>query len=174
MEFHDQKTNRRGTVIFVDQGRIRVDFNHPLAGRKVEYRLKPLERIDKFEDKVFAFVSRRVPGVEQERFNIDFNKSDNTLNIHTPDLFGLQQGVGMQEFYISYDLQNNLDVGTVNFIHSYKKPPTPEPHDHDHDHDHDHGVELGKDEETAKEIAKPSKNKKKSTAKTKKKKIKLL
>ena len=165
MEFQDQKTNKRGTVIFVDQGRIRVDFNHPLAGRKVEYRLKPLERIDKFEDKVFAFISRRIPGLEQDKFNLDFNKKDNALNITTPDFFGLQQGVGMSEFYASYDLQNNLDIGTVNFIHSYKKPPTPEPHDHDHDHDHDHGVELGKDEKIAKEIKKPSKSKKKTTVK---------
>lgn len=168
MEFHDQKTNKRGTVIFVDQGRIRVDYNHPLAGRRVEYRLKPIERIDKFEDKIFAFISRRIPGLEQDKFKLDFNKTENTLNIGTPDFFGLQQGVGMSEFYVSYDLQNNLDIGTVNFIHSYKKPPTPEPHDHDHDHNHDHSVELGKDNEIAKEIAKPAKktDSKKSTKKS--------
>ena len=171
MEFRNEKTGKTGQVIFVDQGRIRVDFNHPLAGRQVEYRVKPLERIDKFEDKVFAFISRRIPGLEQDKFPLDHNKSANTLNITTPDFFGLQQGVGMQEFYIAYDLQNNLELETVNFIHSYKKPPTPAPHDHDHDHDHDHEgekVELGKDDAVAKEIAKPKKKatpKKKTTTK---------
>lgn len=163
MEFRNEKTGKTGQVIFVDQGRIRVDFNHPLAGRQVEYRVKPLERIDKFEDKVFAFISRRIPGLEQEKFPIDYKKSEKTLNITTPDFFGLQQGVGMQEFYIAYDLQNNLEIETVNFVHSYKKPPAPAPHDHDHDHDHEK-LELGKDDAVAKEITKP---KKKSTTKKK-------
>ncbi|TFG19662.1 MAG: hypothetical protein EU530_05560 [Promethearchaeota archaeon] len=172
MEFRNEKTGKTGQVITVDQGRIRVDFNHPLAGRQVEYRVKPLERMDKFEDKVFAFISRRIPGLEQDKFPLDHNKSTNTLNITTPDFFGLQQGVGMSEFYVAYDLQNNLGLETVNFIHSYKKPPTPAPHDHEHDHDHDHDhdhedekVDLGKDDSIAEEIAKPT-NKKSTTKKS--------
>jgi len=152
MEFHDQKTGKRGTVISVEQGRIRVDFNHPLAGRKVEYRLKPLERIDEFDDKIFAYISRRIPGVEQEKFKLEFQKTDNKLDIHTPDYFALQQNIGMTEFYIAYDLQNNLNIETVNFIHSYKKPA---PHDHDQDHEHEEKkVDLVKDESPTEDIAK--------------------
>ncbi|MBN2157646.1 MAG: hypothetical protein JW776_16485 [Candidatus Lokiarchaeota archaeon] len=161
MEFRNEKTGKTGTVITVDQGRIRVDFNHPLAGRKVEYRLKPLERIDEFEDKVFAYISRRIPGVEEDKFKLDYNKSENKLDIGTPDFFGLQQNIGMTEFYVAYDLQNNLDIDTVNFIHSYKKPKA-----HDHDHDHEEKVELGKDEKLAEEIAKEE-TKPKKTAKKK-------
>ena len=55
MDFHDEKKNRHGTVISANQGRVRIDYNHPLAGRPIEYKLKAVERIDKFEPAVRFF-----------------------------------------------------------------------------------------------------------------------
>ena len=48
--------NRRGRVLSVSSGRVRVDFNHPLAGRVLEYDLEIKEKLEKPEDKIKAVV----------------------------------------------------------------------------------------------------------------------
>jgi FKBP-type peptidyl-prolyl cis-trans isomerase 2 len=127
MDFHDEKANRHGQVIYADQGRVRIDYNHPLAGRPIEYKLKPLERIDGFEEKVFAFLGRYMANVVPDLFKLDYKKKDKVLNIEVPQFFAFQQNLGMAELRSSNDLQKHLELETVNFIHSYKKPPaTPE------------------------------------------------
>lgn len=42
------------TVKSVNSGRVMVDANHPLAGEKVTYELKVLEKVEKSEDKIKA------------------------------------------------------------------------------------------------------------------------
>ncbi|MCP4763118.1 MAG: hypothetical protein GY870_15180, partial [archaeon] len=126
MEFYDEKTRKQGYVISAEQGRIRIDFNHPLAGKPVQYKLKAMERIEKFEDKVLAFVGRRMQGAVADLFKIDYKEDDQTLNIEVPQYYAMQQGLGMAEFSLSYELQMYLKVGDVNFIHSFKKQPDPE------------------------------------------------
>lgn len=127
-EYHDEK-GRHGTVISMDQGRIRVDFNHPLAGRKVQYKLKALERIDKFEDKVLAYLGRRMQGTLPDLFKIDYKEAEKTIDITVPEYFAFQQNIGYAEFGSAYDLQNYLKVDIVNFIHQFKKRPEPVPQD---------------------------------------------
>ncbi len=48
--------NLYGRVLSVSSGRVRVDFNHPLAGKKLEYKVK-IEKIIKDEkEKVLALI----------------------------------------------------------------------------------------------------------------------
>lgn len=42
----------KGKIISVDGGRVKVDFNHPLAGKVLEYELKILKKITKPEEKI--------------------------------------------------------------------------------------------------------------------------
>jgi len=49
--------NLNGRVISSDGGRIRVDFNHPLAGKNLEYDVEIKEEIKDGPDKVMAIVS---------------------------------------------------------------------------------------------------------------------
>src|SRR3989338_7894131 len=44
--------NLRGRVISVASGRVRVDFNHPLAGKVLVYDLEVKEKIEKPEEKI--------------------------------------------------------------------------------------------------------------------------
>lgn len=48
--------NRRGRVLSVSSGRVRVDFNHPLAGKMIEYDLEIKEKLEKDEDKIKGIV----------------------------------------------------------------------------------------------------------------------
>ncbi|MBI4009810.1 MAG: peptidylprolyl isomerase [Candidatus Aenigmarchaeota archaeon] len=49
--------NLNGRVVSSDGGRIRVDFNHPLAGKKLEYEVEIKGEIKEDSEKVMAIVS---------------------------------------------------------------------------------------------------------------------
>jgi FKBP-type peptidyl-prolyl cis-trans isomerase 2 len=48
--------NMRGRIVSVDGGRIRIDFNHPLAGKTLEYELELKSVLQKKDEKVRAVV----------------------------------------------------------------------------------------------------------------------
>lgn len=60
--------NALGKVMSVSSGRIRVDFNHPLAGKTLVYDLEVVEKIDSNEGKAKAIV--------------DFYVGDGTAKLH--------------------------------------------------------------------------------------------
>jgi FKBP-type peptidyl-prolyl cis-trans isomerase 2 len=47
-------SNLRGRVLSISGGRVKVDFNHPLAGKELEYDLEIKEEITEKEDKIKA------------------------------------------------------------------------------------------------------------------------
>jgi FKBP-type peptidyl-prolyl cis-trans isomerase 2 len=60
-------------IISVSGGRIMVDFNNPLAGKEVNYKIKVIRKVENSDEKVKAlneFLFRR---------NIEFEWKDNTL-----------------------------------------------------------------------------------------------
>ncbi|VVB74159.1 Putative FKBP-type peptidyl-prolyl cis-trans isomerase [uncultured archaeon] len=62
-------SNAVGKVQSVSSGRVRVDFNHPLAGREIEYHVELVKEIkDKKEiaEKIFEKYYSRVPGTKKE------------------------------------------------------------------------------------------------------------
>jgi peptidylprolyl isomerase len=60
----------------VSGGRVRVDFNHPLAGRELHYKLKLLFRIDSVQEKAFSLLDHYNLKAERE-------VKDKTLEIRT-------------------------------------------------------------------------------------------
>lgn len=48
--------NLNGRVLSVSGGRVKVDFNHPLAGKTLEYEIEIKEKITKSTDKIKAIV----------------------------------------------------------------------------------------------------------------------
>lgn len=44
--------NLRGKIVSSDGGRIRVDFNHPLAGKTLEYEVEVLKEVSEMNEKV--------------------------------------------------------------------------------------------------------------------------
>ncbi len=47
---------RIGKILTVTGGRIMVDFNHPIAGKNVEYKIKILRKIEDLNEKVKALI----------------------------------------------------------------------------------------------------------------------
>jgi FKBP-type peptidyl-prolyl cis-trans isomerase 2 len=84
--FHEQKVNpvpgamfnfdgRIAKILTVSGGRVMIDFNNPLAGKDVSYKVKVLRKIENTDDKVNAlndFLFRK---------KFDFEIKDNTIKM---------------------------------------------------------------------------------------------
>ncbi|MDY6776749.1 MAG: peptidylprolyl isomerase [Candidatus Nanohaloarchaea archaeon] len=72
---------RRGKIISVSSGRVRVDFNHPLAGKDLEYDVEVLDVLDSVEDRVKAVMEYY--GLDEA--GAEFELGDGELELKLPD-----------------------------------------------------------------------------------------
>ncbi len=68
----------RGRILSVSGGRVRVDFNHPLAGKKLEYDIEIKEKITDVNEKILAILELFLK-FEKDEINIKIEKE--TLEI---------------------------------------------------------------------------------------------
>ncbi len=152
-EFTNKK-GQRGTVTNITQGKVIVDYNHPLAGQSIDYNLEVIDRIETFDEKIEYFMlSKGIPKENIKEFVIQRGK-DNELEIAIPKMF-LFQNLTYLKFGLAMDLQTHMgeEIGNVKFIEIYEKMPIPtspmdsvqqkiedfeKDHDHDHNHEHNH------------------------------------
>jgi len=59
----------RGRIVSMDGGRVKVDFNHPLAGKILEYDMEIVGEIKEQDEKIKAVVCY-FTGVEKENFDL--------------------------------------------------------------------------------------------------------
>ena len=149
--------NQRGTVIRVTQGKVIVDYNHPLAGQNVDYNLEVINKIEDFGEQIEYFMlSKGIPQNSVKEFKMTFTPNDKTISFDVPKTF-MFQNLTMLKFGLAMDLQTHMGnvIETVKFVEVFEKIPMPtapadsvmqkveefnkeQEHDHDHDHDHDH------------------------------------
>lgn len=121
---------QRGTVTNVVQGRVIVDYNHPLAGQHLEYNLEIIDKIEDFNEKIEYFmISKGISKENVKDFKVSYNKKTKSLEIIIPKMF-LFQNLAYFKFGIAMDLQTHMseDIGDVKFIEIFEKipvPPTP-------------------------------------------------
>ena len=72
-----------GKVQSVSGGRVRVDFNHPLAGKKIEVEIELLrlikdnkERLEILSEKYFPFIKKEKIVVKENEIIIDANNEE--------------------------------------------------------------------------------------------------
>jgi FKBP-type peptidyl-prolyl cis-trans isomerase SlyD len=73
--------NLQGRVLAISGGRVKVDFNHVLAGKELEYELEIKKLIEKVEEKVQAVYSIFVKSKEEPK--VSFN--DGVAEIYLKD-----------------------------------------------------------------------------------------
>ncbi len=66
----------KGRVLTVSGGRVRVDFNHPYAGKHLVYEVEVLEKIEDPIEKVKALIELRMPNVDKEKVIIEVGEKD--------------------------------------------------------------------------------------------------
>jgi len=63
----------RGRILSISGGRVRVDFNHPLAGKTLEYDVEIKEKITNTKEKIFAILELFLK-FEKNEINVRIDK----------------------------------------------------------------------------------------------------
>ncbi|MBY9007971.1 MAG: FKBP-type peptidyl-prolyl cis-trans isomerase [Candidatus Lokiarchaeota archaeon] len=118
---------QKGTVTNVIQGKVIVDYNHPLAGQNIDYNVEILDKIEGFEKQIEYFmVNKGIPKESVSQFKLNYNNKDKTLEIRIPQMF-LFQNLTYVKFGLAMDLQTHMadEIGNVKFVEIYEKMPIP-------------------------------------------------
>lgn len=72
---------KTAVVRSVGAGRVQVDFNAPLAGKTLVYDLTVKKIIEDKLEKIKAVIHRRIPSVSIDKFNLDVNEKEITVEL---------------------------------------------------------------------------------------------
>jgi len=103
--------NLRGRILSVSSGRVRVDFNHPLAGKTLIYDLEIKEKIDKPEDKIKAVIE-----IYTKIDNVKVVINNKEAEIIVPPLIN-----PVYKKKIADDIMKFLDIEKVKFSEIFEK-----------------------------------------------------
>lgn len=106
--------NMRGRILSVSSGRVKVDFNHPLAGKNLVYDLEIKSKIDDSAEKIKALVEFYTK-LQKDKINVSI--SENEAEVITPP--------GVSPLYkkkIADDIRKFLGIGKVKFSEIFEKP----------------------------------------------------
>ncbi len=68
-----------GSVLSVSSSRVRMDYNHLLAGKDIGYKVKIHKKITNKEEKIKALLKRRLPGSNLDNLDVKFNGDQITI-----------------------------------------------------------------------------------------------
>ena len=125
-EFQNKK-GQQGVITSIRQGKVMIDYNHPLAGQSVDYNIEIVDKIEEFDEKIEYFIlNKGIPKDNIKEFTINYHEEEKTLEITVPKMF-LFQNLTYVKFGIAYDLQTYMpdDIGDVKFIEVYEKMAPP-------------------------------------------------
>ena len=126
-DFVKKGTGQRGTVTRVDQGKVMVDYNHPLAGQSIDYNVEVVDIIEDFNEKVEYFmVAKGIPQENISEFTFSHDAKSKDIEIIIPKMF-LFQNLTYVKFGLAMDLQTHMadEINNVKFIEIYEKMPMP-------------------------------------------------
>ena len=138
--------NQVAIVRQVSGGRILVDFNHPLAGREVEYAITPLKKVEKKEEQVKALISMEM-GLPEQQWSFEI-KGD-TLILTFPE--ALKVMIEHVKEKLAQRVQDTIHFKKVELLYSATKEEEKAQKDtkgkegkaneHQHTHEHLHDAE---------------------------------
>ena len=106
----------RGRVLSVSGGRVRVDFNHPLAGKTLVYDLEITKKIEGNEEKIRSLFQMYTK-VDTSKTKMIFN--DKMVDLEVPPLIN-----PLVKKKISDDITSLMGFDKVRFIETYEKRKT--------------------------------------------------
>jgi len=144
--------NKAGTIISANPGRVRVDFNHQLAGKTLVYKYTVRSKAETVHDKVSLILEMYYGKPGDFKVHVKGEEADIVLM----EQCKYDPRWMITKLQIVRDLREFAGMNRVRLIEEYirpeekkdEKPAEPAPeheHDHGHDHHHEH-VEEKKDE----------------------------
>lgn len=114
-----------GIIRSVSGGRVRLDFNHELAGKNLEYQLKVVEIIEDDTEKVKSMIGLHypAPNLDSEKHQVTIEDDKVVINMDEMAKFDQRpyMDVTMARFRIARDIQENMDIATVEFVDSFTR-----------------------------------------------------
>lgn len=121
-----QSEGNTGKILTVNGGRVKVDFNHELAGKDLVYDVEVTEIIADEEEKIKSMIELHYsnPNMDIEKTEIDI--VDGVANIKLDEMAKFDQksymDVTFARFRIAKDIWDNIDeITKVNFVDEFEK-----------------------------------------------------
>jgi len=107
--------NRRGTVVTATAGRVIVDFNDPLAGKKLRYKFRITEKLEELERKAQAIIELYYPSYE----GFKISQQEDFINVVLPEICKSDQRWLLVKFAVVGDLKDYAGINKARFIEEY-------------------------------------------------------
>ena len=115
-----------GKILTVNGGRVKVDFNHELAGKDLIYDVEVCEIIDDADDKIKSMIELHYsnPNVDLDKTEITIE--DGVVSIKLDEMAKFDQqsymDITFARFRIAKDIWENIEeVTKVNFVDEFEK-----------------------------------------------------
>jgi len=108
--------NRFGTIISLKEGRARVDFNHPLAGKNLEFEVTIREVITDRNKQIGAIIRKYIPTTKPEELKFEINSADDKdVSIELNPFLLLTQGAGEMMIRMLGDFRDQLGFQKIEY-----------------------------------------------------------
>jgi len=111
---------KQAIVRSVGAGRVQVDYNHPLAGRKIVYKLKVTENVTDDKKKMEALIGRRFLGIDTGEFKL--RKTKKKLRVGVPDQIFFGENIQIAKRGVALDILRYFEgLDEVEFYETIKR-----------------------------------------------------
>jgi peptidylprolyl isomerase len=111
---------RPAIIRSVGAGRVQVDYNHPMAGRSILYKVKVAENITDDKKKMEALIGRRFLGIEPGEFEV--KKTKKKLRIGVPDKIFFGENIQIAKRGVALDILKYFpDLEEVEYYETIKR-----------------------------------------------------
>ena len=121
-----QSEGATGKILTVNGGRVRVDFNHELAGRDLVYDVEVTEIIEDEEEKIKSMIELHYSNPNVDIDKTEINIEDGVANIQLDEMSKFDQqsymDITFARFRIAKDIWDNIEeITKVNFVDAFEK-----------------------------------------------------
>lgn len=117
--------NGNGKIISVNGGRVKVDFNHELAGKNLEYDVTVTEIIEEEEEKIKSMIELHYsyPNMDLDKTEIKIDGDKVSIKLDEITRFDQKSymDVTFARFRISKDIWDNMGYEKVEFVDQFEK-----------------------------------------------------
>lgn len=115
-----------GKILTVSGGRVKVDFNNPLAGKALDYDITITEIIEDNEERVKSVIElQSSQNIDLDKTSVEFDEDTIKIKLDEMSRFDNEKSVmdiTMERHRIAKSLYDNLPYEHVQFIDEFSKP----------------------------------------------------